>query len=93
MNYKTFKKLGLKEDDLTSFRNPLFNLNANLKFPIRATTLPIKDGTQTIEVNILVLKLFSSFNVIIESIWLHNLKAILSTYHQLLRFPTHYGIE
>ena len=46
-----------------------------------------------VEVEFLVIKLPSPFNVIMGRTWLHIMMAVPSTYHQLVRFPTAHEIE
>lgn len=40
----------------------------------------------------LVVDFTSMYNAILERLTLHELKAILSTYHQLMKFPTPRGV-
>lgn len=35
----------------------------------------------------------STYNVIMGRPWLHDLKAVLSTYHQVLKFPSSWGVQ
>ena len=64
--------------------------------PVGTSTLPIVVGAypQQIakEVNFLVVDYSSSYNAIIGRPTLNNWKAITSTYHLSVKFPTNYGI-
>lgn len=93
MYYKTFTKLGLFESDLSPAPYPLFSFNANPEYLLGKITLPVRAGSQTVDVEFLVVKLPSPYNVIMGRTWLHSMQAGPSTYHQLLRFPTECGIE
>ncbi|WP_212635206.1 hypothetical protein, partial [Salmonella enterica] len=35
----------------------------------------------------------SSYNAILGRPWIHELKAVPSTYHQVIRFPTKWGVK
>ncbi|XP_028083262.1 uncharacterized protein LOC114284521 [Camellia sinensis] len=93
MYYKTFLKLGLKDGDLKPADYPLFDFNANLEYPLGNIVLPIRASTKTLDVKFLVVKLSSSYNIIMGRMRLHTMKVVLSTNHQLLQFPTEHDIE
>ncbi|XP_028081030.1 uncharacterized protein LOC114282529 [Camellia sinensis] len=85
--------LDLKDEDFTAAEYPIFGFNANPEYFLEKIVLLVRAGTQTLEVEFPVVKFPSPYNLIMDRTWLHAMKAILSTYHQLLRFPTQYGIE
>ena len=85
--YKTFLKLGQKDEDFKLEDYPLFGFNASPKYPLSKIVLPVRAGTKTLDVEFLVVKLLSSYNIIMSQMWLHVMKAIPNTYHQLLWFP------
>lgn len=93
MYYKTFTKLGFSESDLSPALCPLFGFNANLEYPLGKITLPVRAGSRIVDVEFLVIKLPSLYNLIMGQTWLHTLQAVPSTYHQLLHFPIERGIE
>ncbi|XP_028122988.1 uncharacterized protein LOC114320090 [Camellia sinensis] len=93
MYYKTFVKLGFTNLDLSPTDYPLFSFNASPKYPLGNITLPVRVGTRSVDVEFMVVKLPSPYDLIMGKIWLHTMQAVLSTYHQLLLFPTDYGIE
>ncbi|XP_028053805.1 uncharacterized protein LOC114258143 [Camellia sinensis] len=93
MYYKTFVKLGFNESDLYPAPHPLYGFNTNPEYPLGKITLPVRAGSRTVEVEFLVVKLPSPYNAIMGRTWLHLMKAVPSTYHQLVRFPTGHGIE
>ncbi|XP_028072515.1 uncharacterized protein LOC114274741 [Camellia sinensis] len=72
---------------------PLFGFNGNPEYPLGKITLPIQASTRSIDVEFLVVKLPSPYNLFIGRTWLHTIQAVPSIYHPLLRFPTEYGIE
>ncbi|CAA7029314.1 unnamed protein product [Microthlaspi erraticum] len=46
----------------------------------------------TMMVKFVVIDRSTIYNIILEGPWLYSIKAILSTYHQCLKFPTRDGI-
>jgi len=64
--------------------------------PVGTITLPVVVGSYpqqiTKEVNFLVVDCSSSYNAIIGRPTLNSWKAITSTYHLSVKFPTEYGI-
>lgn len=93
MYYKTFLKLNFTNLDLLLAEYPLFGFNANNEYPLCKITLPVRAGTKSVDVEFLVVKHLSPYNLIMGRSWLHIMQAMLSTYHQLLRFPKQHGIE
>ncbi|XP_028126189.1 uncharacterized protein LOC114322922 [Camellia sinensis] len=93
MYYMTFVKLGFNESALSLAPYPLFSFNANPEYPLGKISLPVRAGTRTVDVEFLVIKLPSPYNLIMGRTWLHAMRAVPSTYHQLLRFSTEQGIE
>ncbi|XP_028127329.1 uncharacterized protein LOC114323854 [Camellia sinensis] len=93
MYYKTFVKLGFTNSDLSPADYPLFGFNANPEYPLGKITLPVRAGTISVDVEFQVVKLPSPDNLIMGRTWLHTMQAVSSTFHQLLRFLTEYGIE
>ena len=73
--------------------HPLFGFNANPEYSLGKIRLPVRAGSQTVDVEFVVVKLPSPYNLIMRRTWLHTIQVIPSTYHQLLRFPTEHGIE
>ena len=65
--------------------------------PIGTVTLPVVVGSYpqqiTKSVNFLVVDCLSSYNVIIGRPTLNSWKAVTSTYHLSVKFPTEYGIR
>ena len=53
--------------------------------------LPVQAGLVTLNVQFSVVQELSPFNVILGRTWLHYMKAIPSTYHQMVSFLTNEG--
>ena len=76
--------------------SPLIGFKGMKVQPVGTITLPVVVGAYpqqiTNEVNFLVVDYSSSYNAIIGRPTLNNWKAITSTYHLYVKFPTDYGI-
>jgi hypothetical protein len=86
-----YEKLGLKEADLANFTTPVFGFTGESTIPMGKTTLPILAGLITLQTEFIVIRGSSPYNAIVGRDWLHRMKAVPSTLHQKLRFPTEDG--
>ncbi|KAG5532133.1 hypothetical protein RHGRI_026670 [Rhododendron griersonianum] len=91
--YDAFKKLGLKQTDLEQSITPLVGFGASAVWPLGKVTLPVRAGTVVLRTDFLVVDVPSSYNAIIGRTWLHKIRAVSSTYHQMVKFPGSDGIE
>ena len=86
----------LGRDQLRPVCSPLIGFGGMKVQPVGTIPLPVVVGSYpqqiTREVNFLVVDCSSSYNAIIGRPTLNNWKAITSTYHLLVKFPTKYGI-
>jgi hypothetical protein len=87
-----YEKLGLKEADLANFSTPVFGFSGESTIPLGKTTLPILAGPISLQMEFIVIHGSSPYNAIVGRDWLHRMKAVPSTLHQKLRFPTEDGI-
>ena len=80
--------------NLTGLENPgriLSEFNGSSTTSLGDIILPIQAGPVTLNVQLSVLQYLSPFNVILGRTWLHYMKAIPSTYHQMVSFLTKDG--
>ncbi|XP_059638774.1 uncharacterized protein LOC132281055 [Cornus florida] len=65
-------------------------------YPLGAVTFPVTAGTSpkqvTFMVDFIVVDCPSAYNIILGRIALNSIRAITSTYHLLIRFPTVHGV-
>ena len=87
-----YEKLGLKEADLADFPTPVFSFMGESTVPMGKTTLPVLAGPISLQTEFIVIRGFSPYNAIVGRDWLHRIKAVPSTLHQKLRFPTEDGV-
>ncbi|XP_028061434.1 uncharacterized protein LOC114264895 [Camellia sinensis] len=91
--YDLFRKLGLSEQHLTPTAAPLVGFNSQPEWPLGRIVLPVVAGTKTLQIEFLVINTPSPYNAILGRPWIHQIEAVPSTYHQLIRFPTEHGVE
>ena len=92
MYQELYEKLGLGKSDLSEFSSPVFDFSGESTIPLGKTTLPVLAGPINLQTEFIVVQAPSPYNAIIGRSWLHKMKAIPSTFHQKLRFPTKDGV-
>ena len=60
-----YKGLDLKSEDLTTYNSPLVSFEGRLVTPKRLIRLPVQVGTDVVEVNFIVVDVFSPYTAII----------------------------
>ena len=87
----------LGRDQLRPVNSPLVGFRGMKGQPVGTITLPVVVGAYpqqvTKNVNFLVVDCSSSYNAIIGRLTLNSWKAVMSTYHLSVKFPTEYGIR
>nr|CAN80571.1 hypothetical protein VITISV_004508 [Vitis vinifera] len=79
---------------LTGLKNPgriLSGFNGSSTTSLGDIILPVQAGPVTLNVQFSVVQELSPFNIILGRTWLHYMKAIPSTYHQMVSFLTNEG--
>ncbi|CAL5392185.1 unnamed protein product [Camellia sinensis] len=87
-----FKMLELKPEDLKPTSYMMCGFNGVPVQPMGEVTLPIYVDPVTAQTLFMVVDVSSRYNAIIDLPWLHEMRAIPSTYHQLLKFHLDTGI-
>uniref|UniRef100_A0A2N9IZQ4 RNase H type-1 domain-containing protein n=1 Tax=Fagus sylvatica TaxID=28930 RepID=A0A2N9IZQ4_FAGSY len=91
-----YQQMRLDKDKLRPMDTPLVGFTGDKVCPNGIVTLPITVGThpKTVSktVDFLVVNCPSAYNAIIGRPTLNRLRAVTSTYHLLLKFPTEHGI-
>ncbi|RRT49616.1 hypothetical protein B296_00005727 [Ensete ventricosum] len=94
--FDAFQKLGSTNKDLVTVTSTLTGFIGDFVSPTGATIIPITFGgeprSKTLMVPFMVVKLPSAYNAIIGRPTLNRLKAVVSTYHRLLKFSTRAGV-
>ena len=94
--YPAFQQMRLGRDQLRPVCSPLIEFGGMTVQPVGTITLPVVVGSYpqqiTREVNFLVVDCTPSYNAIIGRPTLNSWKAVTSTYHLLVKFPTEHGV-
>ena len=88
-----FKGLNLRTEDLTSYNSPLVSFEGKVVIPKGQIRLPVQTGSETVEVDFIVVDAYSPYTAIVARPWLHTLGAVSSTLHQKIKYPTGGKIE
>ena len=91
-----FQQMRLGRDRLRPVNSPLVGFGGMKVQPVGTIILPVVVGAYpqqiTKDVNFLMVDCSFSYNAIIERPTLNSWKAVTSTYHLSVKFPTDYGV-
>ena len=76
-----YRGLSLRAKDLTPYRSPLVSFEGKVIIPKGQIKLPMQTGSETVEVDFIVVDAYSPSTTIVARPWLHILGAISSTLH------------
>ncbi|XP_021744417.1 uncharacterized protein LOC110710433 [Chenopodium quinoa] len=85
--------MNIDEKDIINKSTMLVGFSGETKKTIREITLPTYAKGINLQVKFLVIDTLSSYNIIFGRPWIHEMKAIPSTYHEIIKFPTSCGIQ
>lgn len=85
--------MGLDQAELVESITPLIGFSVYAVWPLGRVTLNVWARSVVLPTDFLVVDVPSSYNVIIGRTWLHRMKAISSTYHQMVKYSGADGIE
>ena len=83
-----YKGLDLKPEYLTTYRSPLVSFEGKMVVPKGQIRLPVQARADVVEVDFIVVDVFSPYIAIMGRPWLHSLGAISSTLHQKVKYPS-----
>ncbi|XP_038718291.1 uncharacterized protein LOC120011280 [Tripterygium wilfordii] len=89
----TLKKMNIDENRVVRRSTILIGFGGEQKFTEGEIALPVYAGGVNCQTKFLVLDCHSPFNIILGRPWIHEMKAVPSTYHQVVKFPTAAGIK
>ena len=94
--YSTFSRMRLSADRLKRVSTPLIGFAGDAVAVEGEVTLPVTAGAEprqsTVHLTFAVVQVSSAYNAILGRSELNALKAIVSTYHLSVRFPTKNGV-
>ena len=88
-----YKGLNLRAEDLTPYNSPLVSFEGNVIIPKGQIRLPVQTGSETVEVDFIIVDAYSPYTAIVARPWLHTLGAVSSTLHQKVKYPSEGQIE
>ncbi|XP_065619493.1 uncharacterized protein LOC136063271 [Quercus suber] len=87
-----YKGLNLKPDDLTPYNSPLVSFEGRVVTPKGQIRLPVQTGSEVVEVNFIIVDVYSPYTAIVAKPWLHTLGAVSSTLHQKVKYPSEWQV-
>ncbi|XP_075636782.1 uncharacterized protein LOC142609022 [Castanea sativa] len=94
--YSAFQQMRIGKERLIPTDAPLVGFGGTRVNPLGAITLPVTVGNYpqqiTKDVTFLVVDCSSAYNAILGRPTLNSWKAVTSTYHLMVKFPTEYGV-
>ncbi|KAL0682206.1 hypothetical protein Bca4012_049053 [Brassica carinata] len=91
--YEEFKKIGFTKALLKQERTPLIGFTGETPYSLGSFGPAVTAGEVRKIVEFIVIDRSAPFNAILGRPWLYSMKAVPSTYHQCLKFPTSKGVE
>ena len=83
-----YKGLSLRAEDLTPYSSPLMCFEGKVIVQKEQIRLPVPTGSETVEVDFVVVDAYSPYTAIVARSWLHTLGAVSSTLHQKIKYPS-----
>ena len=88
-----YKGLNLKTEDLMPYSSPLVSFEGKIVIPKGQVRLPMQTGSEVVKVDFIVVDTYSPYTAIVARPWLHTLRAVSSTLHQKVKYPSEGQIE
>ena len=88
-----YKGLSLRAEDLMPYNSPLVSFEGKIIILKGQIRLPVQIGSETVEVDFIVVDAYSPYTAIVAGPWLHTLGAVSSTLHQKIKYPSEGQIE
>ena len=76
-----YKGLSLRAEDLIPYSSPLVSFEGKVIIPKGQIRLPVQTSSETVEVDFIVVDVYSPYTAIVARPWLHTLGAVSSTLH------------
>ena len=82
-----YRGLNLKLENLTAYSSPLVSFEGKMVVLKGQIRLPVQTGTDVVEVDFIVVDVFSPYTAIMGRPWLYTLGVVSSTLHQKMKYP------
>ncbi|XP_050248411.1 uncharacterized protein LOC126695626 [Quercus robur] len=83
-----YKGLNLRPEDLSPYDSPLVSFEGTTVTPKGMIRLPVQTDSDVVEVNFIMVDAYSPYTAIVARPWLHALRAVPSTLHQKVKYPS-----
>ena len=93
MTTASLREMGLAESDMINRSTTLVGFSGERKRTKGEITLPTYAKGINILTRFLIIDCDTTYNIIMGRPWIHDLKAVPSTYHQVIKFPTPWGVQ
>ena len=91
LQLRSFSQMKLSSQILNSAGRFLFGFNGATIVTLEDITLPIQAGPITQQILFLVVDDLGPYNCIVGKAWLHTMKVVPSTFHQMVNYLTNAG--
>ena len=88
-----YKGLSLRAENLTPYSSLLMSFEGKIIIPKGQIRLPVQTGSETVEIDFIVVDAYSPYTAIVAKPWFHTLRAVFSTMHQKVKYPSEGQIE
>ena len=88
-----YKGLNLRAEDLTPYSSPLVSFKGKVIIPNGQIKLPVQTSSETVEVDFIIVDVYSPYTTIVARPWFHTLGAVSSTMHLKVKYPSEGQIE
>ena len=89
----TLREIEIDEFEIEKSTTVLIGFDRKSTAPVGKIKLPVFTIRENKITTFLVMDYLSVYNIILGRLWIHAMKAIPSTYHQRIRFPTRSGLR
>ena len=89
----TLERMGISRADVVVPPSPLLAFTSESGMSLRTIKLPVLAGKILKIVDFVVFDKQAAYNIILGTPWIYQMKAVPSTYHLCLKFPTPSGVE
>ena len=81
MYHDLYKGLNLKAEDLTPYSSPLMSFEGKIIIPKGQVRLLVQTSSEVVEVDFIVVDVYSPYTAIVARPWLHTLGAVSFILH------------
>ena len=86
-------EMNIDESHIHRHSTVLIGFNGEHKFTLGDITLPVYAAGVNVHIAFVMLDSPLAYNVIIGRPWIHEMRLVPSTFHQVIKFPTTWGVK